>query len=78
MKNNSKVLAATPGQVSEIYYKDWTNANQNRYMVEVVIRFNHTVYVNYNFEPWTMKSEDYEHQKRLINVNVGDWVEIGK
>lgn len=78
MKNNSKVLAAAPGQVSDIYYKEWINATQNKYMVEIVIRFNHTVYVSYNFEPWTTKVEDYEHQKRLIHVSVGDWVEIGQ
>jgi hypothetical protein len=76
--NNSKVLAAAPGQVSIIREKDWGPATENRYMVEVTIRFNHTVYVNYNFEPWTNESYFHELQKSLINVSVGDWIEIGQ
>jgi len=76
--NNSKVLAAAPGQVSHIRLMDWGNETDNRYMVGVSIRFNHTVYVNYGFEPWTTNLSDHEHQQRLINVSVGDWVEIGQ
>ncbi|MBA7704424.1 hypothetical protein ES703_113232 [subsurface metagenome] len=76
--NNSKVLAAAPGQVSHIRLMDWGNETDNRYMVGVSIRFNHTVYVNYGFEPWTTNLSDHEHQQSLINVSIGDWVEIGQ
>ena len=76
--NHSKVLAAAPGQVSIIREKDWGDTTENRYMVEITIRFNNTVFVNYNFEPWTNNSYYHELQKSLININVGDWVEIGQ
>ncbi|MFX0042134.1 MAG: M23 family metallopeptidase [Promethearchaeota archaeon] len=76
--NNSKVLATAPGQVSIIREKDWGETTENRYMIEVTIRFNNSVYVNYNFEPWTNESSHHEHQKQLINCSVGDWIEIGQ
>ena len=76
-KNGSNVLAATPGQVSRIEYKYWADAAENQYMVGVVIRFNQTTYIGYNFEPWTVDEDVFEHQKRLINVKEGDWVQIG-
>jgi murein DD-endopeptidase MepM/ murein hydrolase activator NlpD len=76
--NNSKVLAAAPGQVSHIRLMDWGSEAENRYMVGVSIRFNDSVYVNYGFEPWTIDINDHEHQQRLINVSIGDWVEIGQ
>lgn len=76
--NNSKVLAAAPGQVTDIRLMDWGEGTENRYMVGVSIRFNHSVWVNYGFEPWTTDLDDHEHQQRLINVSVGDWVEIGQ
>ncbi|MFX1327031.1 MAG: M23 family metallopeptidase [Promethearchaeota archaeon] len=78
LNNDSKVLAAAPGQVSDIRLMDWGNETDNRYMVGVSIRFNHTVYVNYGFEPWTTDINDHEHQQRLINISIGDWVEIGQ
>ena len=76
--NNSKVLAAAPGQVTHVRLMDWGSETENRYMVGVEIRFNNSVYVNYGFEPWTINITDHEHQQRLINVSVGDWVEIGQ
>jgi len=76
--NNSKVLAAAPGQVSAIHLMDWGTETDNRYMVGVSVRFNQTVYVNYGFEPWTTNINDHEHQQKLINISVGDWVEIGQ
>ena len=76
--NNSKILTAAPGQVSDIRLMDWGTETENRYMVGVSIRFNNSVYVNYGFEPWTTNLSDHEHQQRLINVSVGEWVEIGQ
>ena len=76
--NNSKVLAAAPGQVSDIRLMDWGTETENRYMIGVSIRFNDSIYVNYGFEPWTIDINDHEHQQRLIDVSVGDWVEIGQ
>ncbi|MFX0029599.1 MAG: hypothetical protein ACFE8B_10340 [Candidatus Hermodarchaeota archaeon] len=76
--NNSKVLAAAPGQVSDIRLMDWGSETENRYMIGVAIRFNNSVYVNYGFEPWTTNLSDHEHQQKLINVSVGDWVDIGQ
>ncbi|MFX1344999.1 MAG: M23 family metallopeptidase [Promethearchaeota archaeon] len=78
LNNNSKVLIAAPGQVTQIRLMDWGSETENRYMVGVEIRFNNSVYVNYGFEPWTTNLTDHEHQQRLINVSVGDWVEIGQ
>jgi len=78
LNNNSKVQAAAPGQVTHIRLMDWGSETENRYMIGVEIRFNNSVYVNYGFEPWTTNLTDHEHQQRLINVSVGDWVEIGQ
>lgn len=76
-KNNSVVKAAAPGQVSRILYYDWGESAENRFMVHVTIRFNKTTYVNYGFEPWTQNPNDHQHQKSLISVKVGDWVQQG-
>lgn len=76
-KNNSNVIAAAPGQVTRITYDDWGEDKENRFMVHVNVRFNKTTYVNYGFEPWTQNPDDFEHQKRLISVKVGDWIQQG-
>jgi len=77
-KNNSNVIAGAPGKVTEITYDDWgESAVGNRYAIHVYVRFNRSIELCYCFEPWTMLSADWDHQKALIAVKVGDWVEEG-
>jgi len=76
--NNSAVLAAAPGKVHEIKYRDNGEEVDNRFWVSITIRFNRTVDVYYNFESWTNQSSDWENQKSMIAVVEGDWVEKGQ
>jgi hypothetical protein len=76
--NNSRVIAAAPGQVERIETHDWGADKENRYTVNVQIRFNCSAVVNYHFESWTAQSDDWEHQKAIIGVKEGDWVSIGQ
>ncbi len=73
--NNSNVLAAAPGQVWEIQTR--TSEGENKYHVRIRIRFNKTVEIGYNFEPWTTKLNDLNKQINMFNVKVGDWVSKG-
>ncbi len=76
--NNSVVLAAAPGKVKQISYRDNGANVENRYWVRVDILFNRTVEISYNFESWTNLSADWENQQSMIEVEVGDWVEQGQ
>ncbi|TXT65097.1 MAG: hypothetical protein BAJALOKI3v1_130001 [Promethearchaeota archaeon] len=42
------------------------------------IRFNDTVRLGYNFEPWSTDESDREKQKDMFKVEVGDWVDKGE
>ncbi|MHA1111702.1 MAG: M23 family metallopeptidase [Promethearchaeota archaeon] len=76
--NNSAVLAAAPGKVTSIEYRDNGAAYDNRYWVTVHIQFNETVEIGYNFESWTNETSDWENQQSMIGVQEGDWVELGQ
>jgi murein DD-endopeptidase MepM/ murein hydrolase activator NlpD len=77
-KNNSNVLAGAPGKVTEITYDDWgESGGENRYMIHLYVRFNRTIELCYCFEPWTNISAEWNHQKELLNVEVGDWIQEG-
>ena len=76
--NNSKVLAAAPGKVVEIRWRDYGENVTNRFHVSIQILFNRSITVGYNFEPWTQNSDDKDKQLAMISVKEGDWVEIGQ
>ncbi|OLS28511.1 MAG: hypothetical protein HeimAB125_23770 [Candidatus Heimdallarchaeota archaeon AB_125] len=76
--NNTKVIAATPGLVEEIRWRDYGEGVENRFHVSIQIRFNKSITLGYNFEPWTQNPLDKDKQLAMILVEEGDWVEIGQ
>jgi len=76
--NNSKVLAATPGKIERIEWKDYGETVENRYHARIWIRFNRSVVIGYNFEPWTQNESDKDKQLAMFKVQIGDWVEQGQ
>ncbi len=76
--NDSKVIAATPGRVEEIRWRDYGEGVENRFHVSIYIRFNRSITLGYNFEPWTQNVEDKDKQLAMIKVQEGDWVELGQ
>jgi len=76
LNNGSNVIAAAPGQITEIGTRI-NEGSDNKYWVNINIRFNSTFEHSYNFESWTTNADDWEHQQSLINVSVGDWVQKG-
>lgn len=75
--DSSPVIAAAPGRVEEIALHD-SDAEGNTYHVAIWIRFNQTVELGYNFEPWTTDESDRERQIEQFTVKEGDWVEKGE
>jgi len=76
-KNGSNVIAAAPGQVQEIVDHDSTS-QFNKYHVAIWIRFNETIRLGYNFEPWSTNESDREKQRQMFKIEVGDWVSQGQ
>ncbi|MFX1256053.1 MAG: M23 family metallopeptidase [Promethearchaeota archaeon] len=76
--NGSTVIAAAPGQVEEISVTDHGEGVDNRFHLSMNIRFNQTVWIQYNFEPWTQDPLDKDRQLAMFNVQEGDWVAIGE
>lgn len=76
--NNAKVLAAAPGLVERIDWRDNGEGVENRFYVTITIRFNKSVEVTYNFEPWTQNLDDKDLQLSMLKVQEGDWVELGQ
>ncbi len=79
-KNNSPVLATTPGVVLAISIQESTQANawENKYRIDIAIRYSNTHLVHYNFEPWTADPAQQDLQVALLRVKVGDWVVKGQ
>ncbi len=75
--NSAKVLAMAPGQVSEITFVEDPSNPANMFFVKVSIQFNNSMFLRYNFEPWTSSRSDAEVQLGMIKVKVGDWVTKG-
>ena len=75
-KNASTVIAAAPGLVESILWNDTGPAN-NVYSIHVAIRFNESIYILYDFEPFTTNSSDVNRQISMLDIEVGDWVAIG-
>lgn len=76
--NDSKVIAAAPGMVEKIEWKDYGEGEWNRFHVRIWIRFNKDIQIGYNFEPVTVNEEDKDKQIAMFAVEVGEWVEIGQ
>ena len=76
--NNSKVIAAAPGLVEEIRWRDYGEGVVNRYHISMSIRFNKDITLGYNFEPWTQLESDKDKQLAMFKVQEGDWVELGQ
>jgi len=76
-KNESTVVAAAPGLVESILWNDTGPAN-NVYSIHVSIRFNESIQILYDFEPFTINSSDVNRQISMLDVEVGDWVAIGE
>ena len=76
--NDSKVLSAAPGQVERIEWRDYGEEVENRFHISISIRFNKSVEINYNFEPWTQSVQDKDNQLLMFKVQEGDWVELGQ
>ncbi|MBN2228562.1 MAG: M23 family metallopeptidase [Candidatus Thorarchaeota archaeon] len=75
--NNSDVIAAAPGLVEKIELHDWGLEAQHRYTISVEIRFNASVNLLYNFEPWTNSTDEQAQQVEMFNIEVGSWVTKG-
>lgn len=75
--NDSDVIAAAPGYVERIDLNDWGPEAQHRYTINVEIRFNATVSLFYNFEPWTNSTDEQTQQVQMFNFEVGSWVAKG-
>ena len=74
--NNSKVLAAAPGRVIESSWREYDS--ENRYHIGINIQYNRSLFVSYNFEPWTQNEADKDKQILMLKVQEGDWVEQGQ
>lgn len=75
--NDSEVIAAAPGLVTQVKSKDYGSEVENQYHILIEIQYNATTYVSYNFEPWTQDEADKEHQEQLFAVSEGEWVQKG-
>lgn len=76
--NNSKVIAATPGLVERIEWRDYGEGVENRFHVSIQVRFNKDITIGYNFEPWTEFASDKDKQLAMLEVQEGDWIELGQ
>ncbi len=74
--NNSKVIAAAPGRVLTSAWREYDS--ENRYHIGLNIQYNRSVFISYNFEPWTQAEEDKDKQLLMFKVKEGDWVEQGQ
>ena len=76
LNNGSTVIAAAPGMVEEMRWRD-DGSDDNIYTISITIRFNSSVQIEYVFEPTTIDPTDKEIQNEMLNVEVGDWVAKG-
>src|SRR5208337_2153684 len=76
--NGSSYLAAAPGNVISVQINDFGNATDNRYRVAINIRFNASIVLLYNLEPWTNSTTNRDYVVSQIHVKVGDWVVKGQ
>jgi murein DD-endopeptidase MepM/ murein hydrolase activator NlpD len=75
--NNSPVIAAAPGYVEDVSWRENPNTTLNMYNIYVAIRFNATIVVRYTFEPFTHAVGDQDRQLSMLAVLEGEWVQKG-
>jgi len=75
--NNSPVIAAAPGYVEDVSWRENPDTTLNMYNIYVAIRFNATITVRYTFEPFTHVVGDQDRQLSILAVHKGDWVQKG-
>lgn len=75
--NGTSVLAMAPGQVRSMTFTENPANLDNVYFYNIGIRFNNSMELHYNFEPWTDDRSKAEVQIAMVKVNVGDWVTTG-
>jgi len=78
LKNNSAMITAAPGRISEISTADAGATSENKYRVDLWLEFNQTIKIRYGIEMWTNISSNKDLQLSLISVKVGDWVTKGQ
>lgn len=76
--NASPVIAAAPGRVESIQVTDNGANVTNRFFITITIRFNSSLVVHYNFEPWTKNETERDQQLEMVNIQAGDWVALGE
>jgi hypothetical protein len=75
--NDSEVIAAAPGYVESVDWRINPDTTLNMYNIFVNIRFNASVEISYNFEPFTHVEGDQNRQLAMLVVQQGDWVQKG-
>lgn len=76
--NGSSYIAAAPGNVISVQINDFGSSQANRYRVAINIRFNATIVLLYNLEPWTNSTTLRDAVVSQIQVKTGDWVVKGQ
>ena len=78
LKNNTKVVAAAPGQVVEL--SEWDNGAgaHIRWYIRLKIQFNANIMLMYSFELKTDDHANITKQLNLFQVKTGDWVVSGQ
>lgn len=75
--NNSEVIAAAPGYVEQVSWRQNPDTTLNMYNIFVVIQFNMSIKLQYTFEPFTHVEGDQYRQLAMLEVHEGDWVQKG-
>jgi murein DD-endopeptidase MepM/ murein hydrolase activator NlpD len=75
--NNTDVIAAAPGYVEDISWRENPDTTLNMYNIYVRIRFNASIVLDYSFEPFTHVEGDQNKQLSMLKVQIGDWVMKG-
>ncbi|MEX2719388.1 MAG: M23 family metallopeptidase [Candidatus Sigynarchaeota archaeon] len=78
LKNGTKMLAASPGQVYELKVDDNGEGAFIRYYIRIYIRYNTSICILYSLELKTTDYANITRQLSLIKVKVGDWVSAGQ
>lgn len=75
--NDTEVIAAAPGYVEDVSWRENPDTTLNMYNIFVTIRFNASIVLAYTFEPFTHQEGDQDRQLAMLTVQEGDWVSKG-
>ncbi|RDE17783.1 MAG: hypothetical protein C4K49_01035 [Candidatus Thorarchaeota archaeon] len=75
--NDSEVIAAAPGYIEDVSWRENPDTTLNMYNIYVAIRFNATITLRYTFEPFTHIVGDQDRQLSMLTVQEGNWVQKG-